>query len=560
MPTLQQRQELIQRQVPGVREIFDRHSLDASRIDTLLPLIQHFEIRVPFIGAFSSGKSSLLNALLGESLLATEITPETAVPTELGYGAQRRFVGHLPDGRLVPLEERDLQENKLTQLLPSGWVEARLPNPALAARSQLVLVDMPGWDSGIDAHERVIDGYVGRSLAYAVVISIEDGALRENLRRALIELAINALPVVLIVSKADKRPPQDVQAVTERLIADITTLMGHQPLAVAVTSARRKDTRALEAALDALQGRAEEIFEKRVVDIWRRNLEWAIQQLTVLTNAQNKDIPRLEAEIEQLEQELRAFEARLEQETQTLMAQIGPILGTIRHRIENALTDRLESLTDRVLTGLDIRDDILGTARIVVREAVQQEFQPALQRYLDRLVDALPASLDLDLDLDSALHIDEPGSKASGEKRGKTLGTLLGGLLLAVPIPQAKLLAPLLPIIGAIFDFFKDSGRERLEQARQRERVRKQVLESTISATQQIVSHLRPILEEQLEQAQAAARKHVEAERATRKTQQEALIAAKQQGETQAAALRQRAQADIDQLRAMLAALDASGA
>lgn len=272
MNSISSRQGILQRQLQAVRDVYARHGIDQNGIDELSPLIEHFEIRIPLIGAFSCGKSSLLNALLGESLLATAVTAETAVPAELRFGPERRFTGCLPDGRRLELNETDLRQNRLAPLLPGGWVEAQLPSPALAARPQLVLVDLPGWDSGVAAHERVIDDYAGRSLAYGVVVGVEEGALRDSLRRALLELAIAQMPVVLIVSKADKRPPEDVQAVVERLRADITALMGRAPLAVAITSVRKKNLGELESALDTLQNRAGEIFEAHIVDAYRKNL------------------------------------------------------------------------------------------------------------------------------------------------------------------------------------------------------------------------------------------------------------------------------------------------
>ena len=146
--SLASRQAILQRQLPVVRDIHVRHELELSPIEKLAPLIEHFEIRIPLIGSFSCGKSSLLNALLGERLLATEVTPETAVPAELRFGHERSFSGCLPDGRRLALNEADLQENRLASLQPDGWVEARVPSAALAARQQLVLVDLPGWDSG----------------------------------------------------------------------------------------------------------------------------------------------------------------------------------------------------------------------------------------------------------------------------------------------------------------------------------------------------------------------------------------------------------------------------
>lgn len=552
MTSLVSRQTTLQRQLQAVRDIHARYDLDQSRIAELAPLIEHFEIRIPLIGAFSCGKSSLLNALLGERLLATAVTPETAVPAELRYGAERRFAGCLPDGRKLPLNEADLRDNNLTPLLPAGWVEAQVPSSALAARRQLVLVDLPGWDSGVAAHERVIDGYVGRSLAYGVVIGIEEGALRDSLRRALLELAIAQMPVVLIVSKADKRPPEDVQAVVEHLRADIAALMGREPLAVAVTSARKNDVGKLEAALDTLQAQAGNIFETRIIDAWRRNLQHAAQHLGLLANQDNKDAARLQADIDKLEQDIRAFDTRLQKETEALEAQIGPILGTIRLRVENALGGRLNMLTDRALNGRDISDDILGTARLVVSEAILQEFEPAMQRHIDRLVDALPSRLDFNFHLDD---IKMGSTKATTEEfRWKSLATILAPELAKIP-KVGQVLAPVVIMLGALLDSQADRQRRELEDAREREKVRSYVHTALDDAVRQIDIQLRPVLSQQVQKAQTDVARNVEAERDEVKRTIFSLIATLEKGESETAALRQRAQADLDRLQAMLTEL-----
>ena len=558
MPATAQRQATLQQQLPTVREIYARHDLDHSGIDALTPLIDNFEIRIPLIGAFSCGKSSLLNALLGESLLATAVTPETAVPAELRFGPERRFTGCLPDGQRLALNETDLRESRLAPLHDGGWVEVQLPSPALAARPQLVLVDLPGWESGVAAHERVIDGYVGRSLAYGVVIGCEEGALRDSLRRALLELAIAQMPVVLIVSKTDKRTPEDVQAVAERLRTDITALMGRAPLAVVITSARKKNLDGLSAALDTLQAQASAIFDARIVGAYRQHLQQAVQHLGLLANHENKDAASLQADIDKLEQDIRTFDTRLQQETDGLEAQIGPMLGTIRLRVENALGGRIDTLSERALNGQDISDDILGTARLVISEALRQEFEPAMQRYLDRLVDALPSRLDFKLDLGSAAKTADQAS-TGGEFRWKTLGTVLGPLLLKIPHPLAKVLAPLAFLLGALLDNKADRQRQEIEEARQREQVRGRVRSALDNAVQQIDGQLRPVLTAQVQKAQAEVARSIHAERDELKKTVATLAATLQQGEAQAAALRESAQADIARLHTLLAALPTAG-
>lgn len=67
---------------------------------------------VLIIGAFSSGKSSMINALIGEELLPTGFLPETAVLGELHYGEKKRITLYPKKGMWKGGDEPfDLEEN-----------------------------------------------------------------------------------------------------------------------------------------------------------------------------------------------------------------------------------------------------------------------------------------------------------------------------------------------------------------------------------------------------------------------------------------------------------------
>ena len=56
------------------------------------------ELVIPVIGAFSAGKSSLLNQLMGKDILPVGIAPETELATELRYSAEPYLLAIKPDG------------------------------------------------------------------------------------------------------------------------------------------------------------------------------------------------------------------------------------------------------------------------------------------------------------------------------------------------------------------------------------------------------------------------------------------------------------------------------
>ena len=77
------------------------------RIDALASRLEEDTFEVALFGRVSSGKSSLLNALLGTDVLPVGVNPITAVPTKLRYGKTLKAAVAYGDGRsaLVPVEE-----------------------------------------------------------------------------------------------------------------------------------------------------------------------------------------------------------------------------------------------------------------------------------------------------------------------------------------------------------------------------------------------------------------------------------------------------------------------
>ena len=543
-------QTILQSQLMDVRNLFVRYSLDTGNIEELAPLIGHFEIRLPFIGAFSCGKSSLINALIEESLLSTEITPETAVATELRYGKTRSFTGHLADGKTLPLAENAVRENQLSMLLPEGWLSIELPSETLATTPHLVLVDMPGWSSGVEAHKRVIDDYADRSLAYVVVVSVEEGTLRETLRRALLELAVQNKPLILAISKAHKKADDEAAAVAKRYTDEITQLMGRPPLGVAMTSAAKRDTAQLRKSLTLLESRAQDVFGASVVNPWRGELQRAAQNLKVLASKDFADAALISAEIESFEQQMREFDERLVRETEGLEERIGPMLGAIRVRVENALAGRLDAITERALDGGNVSDDILGTARLVVAEALKEEFEPTVRRYLDRLVDALPSRLDFNFSLSP---MKASASNTGGEFRWKGMAMALAPLLAKIPHPLGKIAAVVLPILATLFDSQSNRKQQELDEARQRERAKGQVRSALTQAAAQIESQLHPVMQQQVKKVKEEVAKNIATERADIEMTLTLKRKSLEEGEAQAADLREKAQADLRHLEKWLA-------
>ena len=135
------------------------------------------------VGEFSSGKSFLLNALLGRialeerhghvritGLLATDINPSTATITELSYADTESATAYFPGGRTerVPIDglsrfvaiggEGKLHDATVDERDAPALVRVGVPSPFLA--NGFVVADTPGLASINPAHRRATLSYL----------------------------------------------------------------------------------------------------------------------------------------------------------------------------------------------------------------------------------------------------------------------------------------------------------------------------------------------------------------------------------------------------------------
>ncbi|PQJ94748.1 dynamin family protein [Chromatium okenii] len=312
-------QRYLQAVFPEIEQFFDRyyHRPNES-LCNFRQEIDAFTVRVPLVGAFSSGKTTLMNALLGEKIFAVEVNPETALPVELRYAPQEQFTGYKDAQAPISLNRQQVKHQDFNPLLPNGWLQANLPSKNLQDLPHLTLVDMPGWDSGIDEHARAIDAYLPRSLAYCLVVSVDEGNLHDSLRNFLKELAIHKMPALLVITKCDKKPQADVDSVQQKVLSEMRQILQEDLLEVVQVSARKQIQPFLNA-LQHLQQHVDERFHRAVILPLLVELQGLEKYLKTLANQDNLDAEQIMVQRHQLEQEMQQFKVHLEMRTKRWM-------------------------------------------------------------------------------------------------------------------------------------------------------------------------------------------------------------------------------------------------
>jgi GTP-binding protein EngB required for normal cell division len=161
---------------------------------------------VACIGQFKRGKSSVLNALVGDSVLPTGVVPVTTVPTIVRYGshvaARVRFeAGEWTDIPVKSVDEYVSEEKNPENAKHVAALEIFVPSPLLA--TGMCFVDTPGLGSVFTGNTAATQAFIPHIDAALVVIGADPPLAGEEL--VLVEaVARNVQDLIITVNKADR--------------------------------------------------------------------------------------------------------------------------------------------------------------------------------------------------------------------------------------------------------------------------------------------------------------------------------------------------------------------
>lgn len=222
-------------------EIVERHSLSEFR-QPLAGLVEKIEFptyEIAFFGRVSTGKSSLLNAMIGTNLLPVGVTPITALPTRVKNSANSQLLVWSAEGRFAKYSVEDLPEFVTEAQNPGN--EKRVAKllvevPLSILPEEVLLVDTPGLGS------LALDG-AAETLAYlphcdlGVVLVDSASNLQTDDVATVDALRAASVPALVVLSKADLIPEQDRERLLDYTRAQLVREF-HIDIDVALLSSR----------------------------------------------------------------------------------------------------------------------------------------------------------------------------------------------------------------------------------------------------------------------------------------------------------------------------------
>lgn len=358
-----------------------------------IPSFKDGRMSVVVLGEFNHGKSTVVNALLGEEILPTGITPTTAVITHLVHGDEPRAVIQAPrDGGRTEVDY-DKMGAAIKHEEDSGtepeYVEIQYPNELLA--DSLVLVDTPGVNDISRQKVEITYGYVPKAdvilyvldatqvLKKSEVTFIKDRLLKANRDR-----------IIFVLGKTDALSPEDLREVEAYARERLKALIG--PVELFAFSGREALS-AQQAGTPAPKAFTE--FREYLLEFLRKN-----KALILLDSAlggglriaglieQNLAIKKQGylLEKEELEKRITRVEVKLEQSRQLIAENIdhinesiGGIAATARHNLRT-FVDEFQTALPQQIERAETRD-----VKLYLAAWVQDSFKEWLEAEGDQI-------------------------------------------------------------------------------------------------------------------------------------------------------------------------------
>jgi small GTP-binding protein len=327
---------------------------------------------VVVVGEFNAGKSALINALLGEKVLAEGVTPTTTRVTLIKWG-----------------------EEKTEQVVDEAFAIVTHP---LTLLKELNIVDSPGTNAIIRQHERLTEEFVPRSDLVLFTTSA-DRPLTESERLFLERILAWRKKVVFVLNKSDIF--EDEAALNEArdfVIEHVTQTLGSAPVLFPVSA--RLAQRALSAPDDATCQRLrnasqldelEKYITTSLDDITRLQLKFKsplgvadhlIDEVGAAIEAQADDLKEDALTAASLENTITAYEHDLKIELAPRLAEVENIL----HKFEIRGLD----FFDRTLRLTNIHNLVRGDkVRADFEKEVLADVSSQIDEQVQRIIDWL---------------------------------------------------------------------------------------------------------------------------------------------------------------------------
>ena len=340
-------------------------------------LLKDTYIKVPFVGDFNAGKSSLLNAMFGIDLVPTNILPETAVSYEFYYDTQEKLE-IWEDDRLIKTVGLS-QINNLT-LTPKNLVKVYINNEFVKRQYErnIIIVDMPGIDSGLEAHNNAILNYIQDGNYFVLLTDAEGGTLRQTAINFINEVKKYGANVAIVISKVDKKPVEEIPNIKATIEKTALLHIGNN-VKITTSSAVNKDYAGVVDILNSIE--SEQIVKTKYEPLVKGLINGYISEFQLQMKLLLQDKSLFDEKIQKLKEEKENAIIELKYKSETAQS-VESSSDDILNDIATALQDKSGYLATLLYNGNNInvfKQELLT----IIRPIIVTSFKREITEYQD---------------------------------------------------------------------------------------------------------------------------------------------------------------------------------
>lgn len=336
--------------IASLAEQFDNNQIrDEAR--STAERIAEGRFYVACVGQFKRGKSTLLNALIGEPILPSGVVPVTSVPTILRFGESREARVRLNNGEWTDIAIADIEEYVSEAGNPENRkgvaaLEIFVPSPLLA--EGMCFVDTPGLGSVFAGNTAATHAFLPHIDAAVVVIGADPPIAGDEV--ALVESVAKEIPDILFaLNKVDRvsEVERDAavsfarQVLESRLQRPVRSIFEISALEQLERGGSQRDWAQLVDALERLVQRSGQQIVRDAAD---RSLRRLSGQLLTVIEEERDALTRPFDESERRIGHLREIVSQAEQSLNDL----GFLFSGEQHRLSKTFGDRRDAFLKSV--------------------------------------------------------------------------------------------------------------------------------------------------------------------------------------------------------------------
>lgn len=391
-----------------------------SHLNMLQSKLQDNIFNLVVLGQFKRGKSTFINALLGDSILPSAVIPLTSIVTILKYGEKEDVKVYYENGNIEHISREDLPMYVTEKGNPQnkrGVERVEIQYPAQYLKDGLCLIDTPGVGSTYKNNTEVTYSFLPKVDAAIFLLSV-DPPISQSEIDFLDDIRQYVSKIFFVQNKIDYLDENEINDIVNFSKASLVSSVGDvriYPLSAKLALEAKKtfNNELLEKSrFETFEKELERFLLSGKVKILFESVLKSLKKLLIDEKSMlNLQLKSLDTPLEELEERIVIFNLRMKEisqqredlhyyfegEIRRVMDRLDRDLEAIKEKgemdIESSIKQKFEEVKDRSMSELILQmethfeNEIIKTLnQFVIREeeVLNNEYAKVVTRYAER--------------------------------------------------------------------------------------------------------------------------------------------------------------------------------